>query len=272
MDKKIKKVCILFDEPKIFRYFAIAINKAMKENNFKVSLIIIRKQGSYQYKFPLKKEILRLAIILFRRLSWCYSDLLRKIPLDEIENFKDSEKIYCPAIKQGKIGTVLPDDVISLIKEKKIDLIIRRGFGILQGEALKCAPFGVISYHSGDLRKYRSSMSCVAAYINDEDNVCLTLQKLTNGLDRGEVVWEERINIKKLWSYRQLVKAISLGVVNSLSLGIKKMNDPNFRTMQHKFLGKDRNFPNWQNFFKMVASYIKISIIRRVRRIRFFFE
>jgi len=77
---------------------------------------------------------------------------------------------------------------IEVIKSKNLDFILRFGFGILKGEILDSAKYGVWSYHHDDDRKYRGVPTGFwEIWFNDPINAAI-LQRLTNQLDSGVIL------------------------------------------------------------------------------------
>jgi hypothetical protein len=69
------------------------------------------------------------------------------------------------------------------------DLIIRFGFRILKGDILKIAPMGVWSFHHGDNLVNRGGPPCFWEVMNKEETTGLVLQKLSEKLDDGQVLY-----------------------------------------------------------------------------------
>ncbi|MFC7080855.1 formyltransferase family protein [Halorussus caseinilyticus] len=90
-------------------------------------------------------------------------------------------------------GNVLPDHAVETVGEA--DVAIRFGFGILKGDVLDAPDHGVLSFHHGDLRKYRGMPSGFWEYLHDEDTAGVTLQRLSETLDGGAIVAYEPVDI-----------------------------------------------------------------------------
>lgn len=83
------------------------------------------------------------------------------------------------------------------LKEESFDILIRFGFGILSGEVLEVAKYGVWSFHHGDLERYRGRPPAFWEIYNDEQKVGITLQKLDEKLDAGKVIEKAFVPIKR---------------------------------------------------------------------------
>jgi len=77
---------------------------------------------------------------------------------------------------------------IELIKELDLDVLIRFGFGILKGEILNAAKYGVWSLHHGDNKINRGGPPGFWEVVNAEEITGVTLQMLSSDLDGGKVI------------------------------------------------------------------------------------
>ena len=69
-----------------------------------------------------------------------------------------------------------------------MDFILKFGFGIIRGEILNAARYGVWSYHHADEEKYRGSPPCFWEIYRGDNVTGAMLQRLTNRLDGGIVL------------------------------------------------------------------------------------
>lgn len=83
--------------------------------------------------------------------------------------------------------TVLPPDVDRLVAFR-LDVILRLGFRILRGPVLGAARDGVWSFHHGDNRTNRGGPEGLWEVLEDRLESGITLQRLTEELDGGEVL------------------------------------------------------------------------------------
>jgi hypothetical protein len=83
-----------------------------------------------------------------------------------------------------------PADAIERIREKQLDVLIRFGFGILRGEILNAAKYGVWSYHHGDGDYYRGGPPHFWELYEGNPISGAMLQVLTEELDAGKVLYK----------------------------------------------------------------------------------
>ena len=86
------------------------------------------------------------------------------------------------------------DAELDKIRDREIDLVIRLGgHGIYRGEILSVAPYGLISIHHGDNRKYRGGPPGFWEIMNDDPVCGFIVQRLTDVLDHGEILARKTI-------------------------------------------------------------------------------
>ena len=90
--------------------------------------------------------------------------------------------------KKGVSDFVSPSDV-EAIRSARLDVLVRLGFRILRGEILNVARLGVWSYHHGDNARYRGGPACFWEVMEGNPVTGTILQRLTESLDDGEVLY-----------------------------------------------------------------------------------
>lgn len=80
-----------------------------------------------------------------------------------------------------------PED-LEAIAAHNLDFILRFSFGIIRGEILEVARFGVWSFHHGDEQAYRGAPPCFWEIARGEHVTGAILQRLTERLDGGVVL------------------------------------------------------------------------------------
>ncbi len=112
--------------------------------------------------------------------------------------------LTAPPVKQLALSKgikVLQYDKIRLegvedLKALKPDLMITCAFGqILSKEILDIAPLGVINIHASLLPKYRGASPIHFAILNGETETGITIMKTDVGIDTGDIISQEKIDI-----------------------------------------------------------------------------
>ena len=104
----------------------------------------------------------------------------------------DVDMMYCRTTKKGKYSQYFSDIDLKKIESYKLDMILRFGFNIIRGEILKVPTYGVWSFHHGDYLKYRGGPPGFWEIFNGDPWSGAILQKLTDKLDDGIVIYQNQ--------------------------------------------------------------------------------
>lgn len=105
------------------------------------------------------------------------ADVLAKLPA-----------LDCRVMRRGKYSEYFSDDDVRAIREHNLDFIIRFAPGIIRGDILTAARYGIWSYHHDDLEKYRGGPAGFWEIYTGDPVTGVTLQRLTDRLDAGIVL------------------------------------------------------------------------------------
>ena len=130
---------------------------------------------------------------------------------DVSSDYKSIPVISVSGIKKG-FSYYLPEDKVKEIKALSLDVLIRFGFGILKGDILNAARFGVWSLHHGDNAINRGGPPAFWEVANKEEVTGITLQKLSEDLDGGQVIKKSYIKTDNTSFYRNKNQAFWAGV------------------------------------------------------------
>jgi hypothetical protein len=130
-----------------------------------------------------------LYVLLTRLEARLASDRFGLFRLESIEELTAGSRwVSVTPETRGFTDRVLPADVESL-QADQVDVYVRLGFGILKGEILNAATFGVWSYHHGDNREFRGLPPGFWEVYTCNRVTGLVLQKLSEELDGGEILF-----------------------------------------------------------------------------------
>ncbi|MGH9030599.1 MAG: glucosamine inositolphosphorylceramide transferase family protein [Acidimicrobiia bacterium] len=90
--------------------------------------------------------------------------------------------------RRGKWSEHFSDDDLATIRDHAPDIILRFAYGIIRGQILDIAPFGVWSFHHGDIERYRGGPPAFWEIDRDDHVTGAVLQRLTDRLDGGVVL------------------------------------------------------------------------------------
>jgi hypothetical protein len=173
-----------------------------------------------------------------------------KMEVNITDYYHDLPEISCTTASKGFSEYFENKDVES-IKLFNLDFILRFGFGIIKGDILDAAKYGVWSYHHDDDRKYRGVPTGFWEIMFGDPVNAAILQRLTNKIDSGVILhkayfatinhsWQANLNnllqSSTKWTLQVCRKIESgntgfLSVTNSPSSAIYKMPG-NFTMLQ----------------------------------------
>ncbi len=197
-----------------------------------------------------------------------------KMVISELDRPKGRGKIVTPppvkteAIK-NKIEVIQPKKIISAlakIKKLKPDTIIVCAYGqIIPKEILDLAKFGVINIHPSLLPKYRGATPIQAAILGGDKFTGVTIMKMDEFMDHGEILSQEKIKLSQAISYQDLADELSIlgsklltkTLKNYLAGKIKPKKQNHTKATFTKLFKKSIGEINWQENPKIIERKIR---------------
>lgn len=154
------------------------------------------------------------------------------------------------------------NDFLSEVQKYNLDiLILINGFGIIKKGLLNITPGGILSYHHGNMRKYRGMPPAFWELYNNEKEIGVTVQKLDEGLDCGIPITEKTFQIQKDDTLQSLRKRIYIESVDMMKTALQKLSVSNAAFTKIDTLGKIYSLPNLRQWiilnFKLALRCIK---------------
>ncbi len=170
-----------------YAWQATCIENLINDQNIDCELLIVGKPENNNIsgiekitKYPYKNFLFRFyKRFLFKAKAFKNVNLCEKL--------KNCSLIECE-IEQKKYSQYFSKQDIETIKSFNLDFILRFGFGIIRGEILNAARYGVWSFHHDDEQKYRGGPACFWEFYKNENCNGAILQQLTDKLDGGIVL------------------------------------------------------------------------------------
>lgn len=211
---KIDKIAILTDEPRLRAWFVRTLIEASEKTNVSFPLIIVLKERDWRRKlhfgggtFSLEKlfrrEILSFIVTSLQTMLGMIPDSTKFVPLKKIAFLGKSKVVFCDPIILEKSTISLNQTILETLKEEKISLLLNRSRCILGGKILSSVPNGVWGFHLGDLKKHRGAGYFLNSYCSQSESVCITLQKLNERVDGGEIIIEKHIKANGVRPYKK---------------------------------------------------------------------
>ena len=104
---------------------------------------------------------------------------------DASSELKDIPQIPVTVSRKGEFSECFSDQDVEVIRGHKLDLILKFGFGILEGAVLTAARYGVWAYHHDDPAGYRGSPPAFWEIHQQNPVSGAVLQRLTEGQGGG---------------------------------------------------------------------------------------
>lgn len=228
----------------------------LEDSSFSVELAVI-------YDIPAKTLWEKLIKNLEReRGGYVFIMALKKLFPGKEKRF--STKAFCEKnrIPVLKTPNVYSNETIEQLKKANLDVLVLAGdYGIVKKNLLNVSAIGVLSYHHGNMRKYRGMPPALWELYNNEKEMGLTLQILTPGLDCGKPVEERTISIHPADNLKQLTSRALKESEDMMYVALKKLSNPAFLPEEIEHFGKIYTLPNLTEWFVL---NIKI-FIKRVK-------
>jgi len=189
---------------------ASVIRRLLERGDAAPALLIVRA-ASAAPKRPGTLDALRKPKLLWRLYRRCNQPrALAPISLDA--ELAGVPQIVCATTRKGRFSEYFSAHDVERIRGYDLDFILRFSFGIIRGDVLESARYGVWSFHHGDETRYRGGPPGFWE-IERGDPVCgAVLQRLTDRLDAGIIL--RRGYFKTIdYSYARNVNHLFMGTV-----------------------------------------------------------
>jgi folate-dependent phosphoribosylglycinamide formyltransferase PurN len=142
------------------------------------------------------------------------------------------------------------EDTINRIKSFNPDvMVLIGGFGIIKKPLLDLSKNGIISYHHGNMRKYRGQPPCFWELFNGEKEMGITVQRLNAGLDCGEPIVEKTIPISRSDTLHSLKKRAFEESIGMMREAITFLEEKRPGTEKLTMFGYVYTIPNFRQWF-----------------------
>lgn len=218
----------------------------LSDSNFLVEVAIIDKRSQLTLKQKFKKNLKRgrggyMIIMAFKSLL---SKKSKSTSTIEFCRNNDIEII--------ETNNPYSQTTVENIRKYNLDLLILvGGYGIVKKTLLNITPIGVLSYHHGDMRKYRGMPPAFWELYNNEEEMGVTVQILSSGLDNGLPVEEKKILINKDDTLKKLHKRASDESIDMLYNALLKLSDNEYSPEKIDEFGKVYTLPNLRQWITL---------------------
>jgi len=240
-------VCLLIDGNTISEWQRLALDQMVTETNAEISVVVRNQAETSRTHIELLKRAIELrewTIVWALRTLFSTSCLMSEpVEISELEYLQSAKRIDCvPETVEGW-KTEIPPEIARKVGEQA-DVAIRFGFGFLVGDILKELEHGVWSYHHGDIREYRGQPMGCWEYIHGRETAGITLQRINERLDAGEVVDTKTVPIGDEYTYSDVKNQLFEASEDMLAAAMKKVENGETDFETYDQLGKLYTIPS----------------------------
>lgn len=220
------KIGFLLDSFTIKKWHYEILSFVKEHPKLKVEVFILRENVT---AFSSNSSfIYRVSQALDRKFFSVKNDIFTNV---DISNLQEEISIIRVSGVEKKFSYRFTEEKTTEVEKLNLDVLIRFGFGILKGNILNTARYGVWSLHHGDNTINRGGPPAFWEVVNKEKVTGITLQKLSEDLDGGSVIKKSFIKTNTTSFYRNKNEAFWAGVelfnlaLDELSRGILRFEE-----------------------------------------------
>lgn len=222
------RVCLLVDGGTISEWQHAAVQRMVDDTTAEITTVARNQKEESRSKWELLKRAIELRewtiVWLVKSVFAKPTSMSGTVPLAECEYTTDCEWIDCDPQTVDGWKTEIPTDTVEQVAERA-DIAVRFGFGFLVGDILTELDYGVLSYHHGDFREYRGQPPGAWEFIHGRDEAGITLQRINEKLDGGEVVSMKRISIENARTHSEIRELLYQNSEDMLATAISKIEN-----------------------------------------------
>lgn len=234
----VERVCLLVGRPSPPGWFADAVEALERETDARVALVVRTDDATAPLSLPVDAETVRTT----------------------------------PVLETDGPGISLPDDVVDRIAAET-DVVVQNGAGILRGRILTAPAHGVLSYHHGDIRRYRGVITHFWNYLERDETGGVTVLQLTEDLDAGGIVAETTVHLGDCLTWSELESRKQRAGVPLLARAVENLSDPSFEVEVPDEAELGRLYRSSDVTLPVVARYVLLETARtalaRYRKVRY---
>lgn len=254
------RVCLLADGWQVTEWQRRALEHLFAETDARLTTVVNNTVERDRSRLDLLERAVELrewtVAAALLKLSGEASPWTRSVALDCPPFVADADRIDCEPETVEGWKRRLPASAEERVTDRA-DVAVRFGFGFLVGDLLTDLDHGVLSYHHGDIREYRGQPAGCWEYIHGRESVGITLQRITETLDAGEVVAETSIPIDDAHTYGEVRDRLYGHSTDLLTEGVRTLRSPDDEPVTVDSLGDRYTFPRGTDALRFVAKELR---------------
>lgn len=175
------------------------------------------------------------------------SRLAKKKPSVSSKDFFSLREIPCLVTQQP-----YSDESIAQLRNGQPEVMVMLGgFGIVKEPLLSLARQGILSYHHGDMRKYRGQPVGFWELYHGESQMGVTVQRLAAGIDKGAPIVEKVIPIEQGDRVETLCERALMSSTDMMHEALQRIGDPAFQPETIHEFGPIYTLPNLRQYLRL---------------------
>jgi len=254
------RVCLLVNDWQVVEWQRRALDHLLAETDARLTTVVTNPVQRDRSRLDLLQRAVELrewtVAAALLKLSGDPSPWERSVDLDRLSYVAEADRIDAVPETVDGWKNRLPGAVESTVTDRA-DVAVRFGYGFLVGDLLTDLEYGVLSYHHGDIREYRGQPAGCWEYIHGRDAVGITLQRITETLDAGEVVAETSVPIDDVHTYGEVRDRLYERSTPLLATGIGTLRSPDDDPATVESLGDLYSFPQGLDALRFLAKELR---------------
>lgn len=165
-----------------------------------------------------------------------------------------SSRVFFEKIGVPCIETLEPYHETTVMKLKAWQpevMVMLGGFGIVKEPLLSLAPQGILSYHHGNMRKYRGQPVGFWELYYGETEMGVTVQRLAAGIDKGTPIVERVVPIEKNDNVKSLCDRAMTSSIDMMYEALRKIGELGFNPAEIHEFGPVYTLPNLRQYLRL---------------------
>lgn len=225
MGNSITDVCVIIGRNGIPEWMLNSLERMIEETNAEISLVI-RTNSSKSSSVENESEHV---LSKFRTLvkEFLVQNPQNFIPVEDATVFEEAHFIEATLQPADGLGVQASSTLIDKVREQS-DVAIIYSVGILKGDILESPEHGILSFHGGDFYRYRGGPAGFWEYIKGEVKGGMTLQRINETLDAGEIIVFEPVMFDEAYTWWEYRSRIFAAAEPMLATAIKRLKSNEF--------------------------------------------